>query len=401
MTTLAGHLNVVNANLVEVVADALASDDWVGPGIHSATQWVAWKTGVSPERARQIVAVARKFRDFPAVMSVFGDGELSLEQVAVVVTAPPWADRDLIDIAKASTVAQLRRAIRSERFVGDPDEPEPTPTNDDRERLTTHVTDNSRWRINGELELDRGMVIDAALGSAREELFEAGEDNITNADCLAHVCTRYLDGITSPLRRDRAKVWIHLDVTDQHATTTSGWRVPMAIRDRVLCDSAVQPVWERDGIPFSVGRTQRIVPERTRRIIQMRDRGCRVPGCTNERFVEIHHIIHWLDDGVTDTWNLISLCPKHHRLHHQGKLGICGDADTPGGITFTDWQGRALDPSGSPGKPTRPLPTPRREYRHPHGGRMNYHWVGLGWIHPDELRRRRARSHEHDAPTSP
>jgi hypothetical protein len=401
MTGIAGHLNVLHANLVEVIADALASDDWVGPGIHSETQWVAWKTGVSPERALQIVAVARKFHDFPAVMGVFSDGELSLEQVAVVVTAPPWADRDMVDIAKVSTVAQLRRAVRSERFVGDPDEPEPTPVDNTNERLSTHITDDSRWRINGELDLDRGMIVDAALGSAREELFDGGETGITSADCLTHICDRYLDGVTSPVRRDRSKVWIHLDASDQHATTTDGWRIPMAIRDRMLCDTAVQPVWERDGIPFSVGRTQRIVPERTRRIIQLRDRGCRVPGCTHERYVEIHHIIHWLDDGVTDTWNLLSLCPKHHRLHHQGKLGISGNADLPGGVTFTDRQGRVLDPSGSPGKPTGPPPAPRCEYRHPHGGRMDYHWVGLGWIHPNELKRRRERWHNHDPRAMP
>jgi hypothetical protein len=329
MTSIAGHLNVFHAQLVETIADALAADEWVGPGIHSAKQWVAWKTGVSPERADQIVAVSRKHADFPAVMEAFGSGELSLEQVSVVVKAPPWADRDVLDIAKVSTVAQLRRVIRSNRFEGDPDEPEPTPKQRDGERLSTHVTDDSRWRLNGELDLDRGMVVDSALGAARDELYQSGETEITNADCLAHVCNRYLDGITSELRRDRSKVWIHLDVSSHQATTSGGWHVPMVIRDQVLCDSSIQPVWERDGIPFSVGRTQRIVPERTRRIIELRDRGCRVPGCTSQRHVEIHHIIHWLDDGPTDTWNLLSLCSKHHRLHHQGGLGITGNADTP------------------------------------------------------------------------
>ena len=70
-------------------------------------------------------------------------------------------------------------------------------------------------------------------------------------------------------------------------------------------------------MPFSIGRTQHIVPDRTRRIIQRRDRGCRVPGC-DSRFVEIHHIVHWNQGGPTDTWNLVSLCPRHHTLHHQG-----------------------------------------------------------------------------------
>ena len=98
----------------------------------------------------------------------------------------------------------------------------------------------------------------------------------------------------------------------------------------------ITPVLLHAGVPVSVGRSQHIVPDRTRRVVEHRDGGCRVPGCTARHFLEVHHIIHWDDDGPTDTWNLICLCPHHHRLHHQGKLGIVGNADTPGGVTFTD-----------------------------------------------------------------
>jgi hypothetical protein len=150
-------------------------------------------------------------------------------------------------------------------------------------------------------------------------------------------------------------------------------------------------VWERDGLPFSVGRTQRIVPERTRRIIERRDQGCRVPGCTNDRFVEIHHIVHWLEGGPTDTWNLTSLCPHHHRLHHQGLLGIAGNADEPGALVFTDARGSPLEPCGRASPPGSDPPRPDPPYRPPLMGRVDYQWVGLDWIHPDEMERRRNR----------
>ena len=118
------------------------------------------------------------------------------------------------------------------------------------------------------------------------------------------------------------------------ATTTDGWRIPMSIRQHLLCDGVVQPVWERDGVPFSAGRAHRIVPDRTRRIVELRDRGCRTPGCTSKH-VEIHHIVHWLDGGTTDTSNLISLCKYHHRMHHQGELEITGNADLFDQVDFT------------------------------------------------------------------
>lgn len=65
-------------------------------------------------------------------------------------------------------------------------------------------------------------------------------------------------------------------------------RRPEALAQNVLRDGVLQPVWEREGRPLSIGRSHLIVPDRTRRIVERRDRGCRVPGCTAGRFAEIH-----------------------------------------------------------------------------------------------------------------
>ncbi len=39
---------------------------------------------------------------------------------------------------------------------------------------------------------------------------------------------------------------------------------------------------------------------------------------------------------------MICLCSTHHRLHHQGLLGIVGKADDPDGVVFTDRYGNHL-----------------------------------------------------------
>jgi hypothetical protein len=405
---LAGSLNLVNAQLVHVVAEVLADESWAGPGVHSPTQWLTYRAGVSPERARDIVKVAERRADFPMLMRAFDAGELSVEQTAVLVGAPAWADRLLLDWGKVATVARLRKTIRTTWFTGDPDaEADDHPPTEDRDRVSTHVTDDHRWRINGELDLGRGELCESALREARESLFERGHADITEADCLVEICERYLDGITSPIRRERSKTWLHLDVTEGAATTTDGWRLPASVRDHVLCDGLVQPVWERDGVPFSVGRSRRTVPERTRRIVRRRDQGCRVPGCTHDRFVEIHHLVHWLAGGPTDTWNLLSMCPKHHRLHHLGLLGITGNADEPDGVVFTDRLGRVMEPVGAPVVSDDPVPRPDPAYRPPLMGKVDYNYVGLGWIHPNAIRRRleamgfgTSRKPDHD-PTDP
>ena len=75
-------------------------------------------------------------------------------------------------------------------------------------------------------------------------------------------------------------------------------------------------------------------------------------------------------------------------MHHQGHLGISGNADDPDGVVFTDNRGAPIPLSHPPNPPSEPARC-ERPYTAPPAGRMNYDWVGLGWVHPDELHRRR------------
>ncbi len=145
---------------------------------------------------------------------------------------------------------------------------------------------------------------------------------------------------------------------------------------KLTCAGSIAPVWETNGLPVNVGRSQRIVPDRTRRLVEDRDRGCRYPGCTARAFLEVHHGIHWKDGGPTDTWNLICLCPHHHDAHHRGQFLVTGDADVPAGLRFTDNRGHPIT-IGRPHPPDDPLPTPPdgRRYEHPIGEPIQHKWV--------------------------
>jgi len=46
-----------------------------------------------------------------------------------------------------------------------------------------------------------------------------------------------------------------------------------------------------------------------RKALIVRDGGCIFPGCDRPAsWCDAHHIIHWLDSGPTDLWNLCLLC---------------------------------------------------------------------------------------------
>ena len=397
MSTAAGALNLVHAEITQIAAEALATDSWTGT---SPTYWLIHTMGTNTSRAAMILAVAERRHLFPTVIGRFDAGELSLEQVYELVQAPPCADADIEHWGTIATPARIRRSIKrryppqteaTDADASDVDAPvedvaevsTPIEAMTDHDRLSTGVTDAHRWRLTGEFDLDTGQLIENALLRAREDLWERGQRTISQADCLREIIERFHDGIDSPLRRDRAKIWLHLDVASAGALTPAGVRIPDAVRDKICCDGIIQPVWERDGVPFNLGRARHIVPERTRRIVMLRDQGCRVPGCNHDRIIDIHHIIHWIDGGRTDTWNLVALCPRHHRLHHQGKLGITGNADDPDGLVFTDLHGRRLEPTRAPTPPTE-IPRPTNGYQPPLRGRVDWNYVGLSWPDPPD-----------------
>jgi len=127
---------------------------------------------------------------------------------------------------------------------------------------------------------------------------------------------------------------------------------------KLTCDGTLKPVWTQDAKPVSVGRSMRIVPERTRRLIEDRDGGCRFPGCGVTGFLENHHLFHWSEGGATDMDTLISLCSRHHREHHQGEFTIDGDPGIPAGLRFTNRHGLPIErdiPDEIP-PPTHPPP---------------------------------------------
>jgi hypothetical protein len=381
LAEVCGYRNSFDARLVALTAEALDGGLWQGPGILSPSHWLGWKAGLSAGHARRIVSVAARRGEFPVTFAAFDAGELSLDQVApICAKAPGYADAELCEFAKVATVTQLQRVLRTYRFDPDPvDGEDHTPDVPDRhtESLSLHHDEDGTWTLHARMDPDHGAIVDAALRETLDALVRAGCSlHPSLVDALVELAHRSLDTVADPARRDRFRVHLHINADRGDSCDRLGHGLPEWLRDLVCCDTTITTVIEHDGIPVSVGRSRYTVPERTRRLLVLRDRGCRVPGCSHDRHLHIHHIVHWdPDDGPTDTWNLLCLCPAHHRMHHRGQLGITGNADHPTGITFTDTHGRVLSPSAVARPPSGPAPPPAGRYRHPHGERLNPRWI--------------------------
>ncbi len=91
---------------------------------------------------------------------------------------------------------------------------------------------------------------------------------------------------------------------------------------RISCDSSIVAMaLAGGGEPLNVGRSTQSIPRAIRRALRVRDGGCRFPGCTQRRFVDGHHIVHWARGGETSLQNLVLLCRFHHRAVHEGGFG--------------------------------------------------------------------------------
>jgi hypothetical protein len=96
-----------------------------------------------------------------------------------------------------------------------------------------------------------------------------------------------------------------------------GTGVPAETSRKLACDAAMVAVsHDTDGSVLGVGRRTRTIQPALRRALEVRDRGCRFPGC-GLRFTDAHHVKHWADGGETTFQNLLLLCSFHHRLVHE------------------------------------------------------------------------------------
>lgn len=395
-----GVLNATTGRLVSLLARVLETESWQGWGVRSASHWVAWRCGVSPARARALVHMARKLATMPETRAALEQGELCEDQVAVVCRhAPASFDGEAATLARSATVVQLRRVLGSYPFDDeaekDPAEPQEPESSPEPRRVSFGTTERGTWQLSAELPADEGALVERAIVAARDELFRAGEhDQVANprpahvdwADAFVAMADRSLGGESRP-HHDRNVVLLHVASTPQGGTTGHlhlGAGLGEGLRRFVGCDARIRPVLESGGKAVSVGRAFRTVPDRTRIVIEERDRGCRVPGCDRSRWLHVHHIKHWEDGGGSDTENLLALCHRHHRLHHLGGLGIEGNADDPEGVHFTDDRGRPLDATGRPILPgqrfdraARALGIPAAAWSHPTGERLEPHWVHL------------------------
>ncbi|HEY9305284.1 MAG TPA: HNH endonuclease signature motif containing protein [Mycobacterium sp.] len=346
LAELAGQRNAIDGRIVEIVSEIDRDELWGATGARSVPALVAWKLGSSSANARTITTVAQRLEEFPRCAAGLAEGRLSLDQVGVIAArAGEGSDEHYAQLAAVATVSQLRTAVKLEP------RPEPDPAREPQRSITkTSDEQSSCWRI--KLPCDEAATFDAALQSHLDALIaEWKQDHDTGASELNPPLPTTADAFmrlvetgwdAEATRRPHGQhttVVVHVDVEQRAAALHLGPLLTAAERQYLTCDATCEVWFERDGQPIGAGRTTRGISRRLRRALEYRHPACAVPGCLATRGLHAHHIRHWEDGGPTEMFNLVLVCPFHHRLHHRGVITITGPADD---LLVTDSDGRPL-----------------------------------------------------------
>jgi hypothetical protein len=311
------------------------------------------------------------------------------------------AEAELLGYARECTAAELEKLVRSWNLVGRLDDEERERRRHRSRYLSVAPDGDGMYVIRGRLDPEVGALLMRAVEAASDALFRAGEDwapegggrgplteEVTprqrRADALGLLAERALAagfgnaaaedrpaedppaedrpaedqpapgaGEPAPLsgtRPERYQVLLHVDAGTlqedgevAHSHLEDGTRVSAETCRRLTCDaSVVQLTTGADGSVLDVGRRTRTIPPALRRALEIRDAGCRFPGC-GLRFTEAHHRVHWADGGLTNLANLLLLCRHHHRAVHEEGFRIRRHRD--GRLQFFDRTGWPLPES--------------------------------------------------------
>jgi hypothetical protein len=337
--------NRIDAELARTVrrADCVQASDH--DGIKSMASWLRGHLRLSPGAASQIVRNGRALEQLPAVAAACADGMVTAEQVSVIapVTRPEnvvaaaeqgvdllAVDAALAAVAATRQHADLGKVVHHYLSRLDPDGPEPDPTESRSLSLAKH-DDGS---LTGRLELDAvgGEKLQAALESILQANRPAGDTRTRAqqlADALVQLADNALAGGNLPfLRTVKPHVIVTIGIDDlvdpsvgPGAARTGFGAEISAARVRILaCDGNVtRIVIGPEGQPLDLGRDKRITPPHLRRAVEQRDWHCVFAGCHAPSFwCDVHHLVHWADDGETCLENLALLCERHHTKVHHG-----------------------------------------------------------------------------------
>ncbi|HEV3135691.1 MAG TPA: DUF222 domain-containing protein, partial [Acidimicrobiia bacterium] len=314
---------------------------WREGGQRSVAHWVAEATGETVGAAGRALETARALEHLPETDAAFRAGQLSSTQAAEITSAAgadPAAESGLLETATMTGVKGLRDRCREVRAGAEADDAAWARRLHVERRAHEWTDPDGAYRLEARLAPDAGARISAAWNGHLERIFRdarrAGRREPRAAYAADALVALAGEGPCKPVEvravvDTSALARGHVEAGERCEITGVG-PVPVTTA-RALLDDASVAVMMRDGDDITaVSRPTRTIPTKVRRALETRYPTCGVPGCANDQFLEIDHVVPVEDHGATEIANLWRLCSHHHALKtYQGwkVVRVNGDRD--------------------------------------------------------------------------
>lgn len=287
--------------------------------------------GLGVRSTRERVRVGRALRSLPRLDRAFEVGVIGYGRVREVTrVARPESEALWLELGRTLPMRQLERRVvmaggrRGERKKDQPAE--------------------ARWstpdalRIELVLPADTWALVQRAMEAARHR----AEGALTDAEALAAVARDALSDHgedRDPGDPRRNVVLYECRHCSRTELQTGAGAVELAEGQAAAlgCGAPVRDLRTEGRVVQRSGA----MPAAIRRAVLLRDRcTCRVPGCDRRRYVDVHHVHSRAEGGEHSRSNCMTLCTTHHRLLHEGRLFVNGDAE--GELCFRRSDGERL-----------------------------------------------------------
>jgi HNH endonuclease len=329
---------------------ALRSAAHVHLGFGSFNEYIERLLGYKPRSTQEKLRVAEALAGLPVLARALEEGALSWSAVRELTrVAAPENEREWLELAHGKTIRQLEELVAGKGLGDSPSEPS-------RPELQRHV-------LHFEVSAETFALFREAMSAVRRNSGAPLDDD-------ASLLTMARHALGGPSDDGRASYQIVLSrCPGCNHQTMHGGGTAVSIDDACSataeCDAQqighvdVQPANENAHVgaagsnhhtadpAHAVVRAKQTIPPAVRRSVLLRDhRRCRVPGCRNATFVDVHHIRPRSEGGVHDADNLVTLCGAHHRATHRHELVIDGSTATSVRFRHADGEeyGRVLEP---------------------------------------------------------
>ena len=306
--SLASRINASEYEFLVWVREFDLRQGWKPYHFNNCAEWLYMKCGIAPGTAREKIRVANALFDLPQTAGAMRSGSLSYSKArALTRIATPDTEQGLLEYAIPATAQQVDDHCRRLRNVQRDLSGEDARRLHNSRQLTRSLHGDGSMTISVELSRESGELVMKALEMALS-LLESDErgpesdvpDEETlqqkQADALVAVARGFLAGGEGQRNctADHYQVVVHVDEKALRGEPDENSKsdLPIETVRRLCCDGGLVPVTEDGkGNPLNLGRKHRVVQPALKRALLARDKCCRYPGCTHEKWLDAHHVV--------------------------------------------------------------------------------------------------------------